>query len=148
MQVLAKQFRELSTAEKRCVHLFLGKHALSKWREYCATHRRLTYVETVCGTHQTLDTGLPADAFDSAIAGHDIKRVGKRYQEPIAAMQDDDLILPDPIAFAYYTLYNLFNKYAEMEPVDDWLIVNQALSTELEETNWQSLLEAAIKEAT
>ncbi|MEM9089445.1 MAG: hypothetical protein AAGC93_11955 [Cyanobacteria bacterium P01_F01_bin.53] len=147
MNTLATQFHELSGSEKRKVHLSLGEHALSKWREFCATHPRMDYVETVCGTHQTVDTQLPADAFQSAREGRDIKNVAKRYQEPIVAIQDDDLIFPDPTTFAYYALYNLFNKYAKHKSVDDWLIVNQALSSEQNESQWQPLLDDAIKKA-
>lgn len=62
-------------------------------------------------------------------------------------MQDDDLTFPDPIEFAYYALYNLFSRYTQQEPIDDWLIVNQALSSEEDESQWQLLLAAAIQKA-
>ena len=148
MNSLATQFKELPDPDKRSVHLILCEHALSKWREYCATQRRIDYVETVCGTHQVVDTELPADALHSAREGCDIKNVAKRYQEPIAAIQDDNLTFPDPIEFAYYALYNLFHKYAAQEIVDDWLIVNQALSSEEDESQRRTQLETAIQRAT
>lgn len=148
MDTLAKQFHDLSADERRNVLLFLGESALRKWREYCSIHRRISYVETVCGTHQSVDTELPADACQAAREGCDSKNVANRYQEPIAAMQDDDLTFPDPVEFAYYALYNLFNKYAVHETVDDWIIVNQALSSEEDESKWGATLEAAIQEAT
>ena len=34
-----------------------------------------------------------------------------------------------------------------IEDVDDWLIVNQALSSETDQTQWAPLLEAAIRQA-
>ncbi len=62
-------------------------------------------------------------------------------------MQDDDLTFPGPVTFAYYALYNLFKKYAGHEEVDDWLIVNQALSSEPDASRWSELLESAIHKA-
>jgi hypothetical protein len=47
------------------------------------------------------------------------------------------------MVLAYYANYNTFNKYIRNEDVDDWLIVNQALSAEPDESRWQLLLEAA-----
>lgn len=146
MNTLADQFHQLTHAEKRSVHLFLGQHALLKWHYYCSSNRRrLFYVESVCGTGQIVDTKLPTDAFDSAREGRDVKGVANRYREPIAAIQDDDLTFPDPIKFTYYSLYNLFIKYAQQEVIDDWLIVNQALSSEQDDAQWPILLETAIQ---
>jgi hypothetical protein len=147
MPTLAEQFAVLSPDAKRRVHFILGAHALSKWHAYCNDHPRVHYVETVCGTRQTVDSSLPGDALACAEQERDDREVAERYQEPIAAMQDDDLEFPDPVAFAYYAIYNLFRKYAKHEPLDDWLIVNQSLSSEQEESQWRSLLESAIQSA-
>lgn len=54
---------------------------------------------------------------------------------------------PDPLEFAYYAVYNFFRKYALNEEVDDWLIVNQAVSSEEDETKWERALPRAIEEA-
>ena len=148
METLAKQFHDLPVDRRRKVHLFLGEAALRKWRKYCSAHRRIGYVETVCGTRQSVDIELPADACQAAREGRDNKNVAARYQEPITAMQDDDLIFPEPVEYAYYALYNLFNKYAARESVDDWLIVNQALSSEEDESKRVGTLESAIHKAT
>lgn len=67
-----------------------------------------------------------------------------RYQEPIAAMQDDDLIFPDNVAFAYYSIYNLFERYVTSRNIDEWLIANQALSSNGEGTDYASILSEAI----
>jgi stalled ribosome rescue protein Dom34 len=147
MQTLADRFQDLSAAQKRVVHQFLCEHALAKWREFCESKKHIVYVETVCGTQQAVDMVLPDDALRSARESRDIAEVDRRYSEPIAAMQDDDLSFPKPITFAYYAVYNMFNKYVRNEAVDDWLIVNQALSAETDESRWQSLLEAAIERA-
>ena len=147
MLTLRDQFRELSSDQKRIVHLVLCEHALSQWREFCASRGRITYAERVCGTRQRVDSELPADAFQSAQQGRDIANVDQRYGEPIAAMQDDDLTFPEAIEYAYYALYNVFSKYAGKEDVDDWLIVNQAVASETDESKWHSLLHAAIQGA-
>ncbi len=144
---LADRFETLSAAEKRTVHLVLCRHALTRWREFCAGRPPIHYVESVVGTGQTVDPDLPADAVESARAGRDLQQVAARYREPIAAMQDDDLTFPEAITFAYYAIYNLFGKYAESRAVDDWLIVNQALAAEQEESRWRPLLAAAIAQA-
>lgn len=146
MSTLADQFQQLTPAEKRSVHLALGRHALLKWQGYSASERRLSYVESVSGSRQVVDTDLPSDAYRSSCEERDLNHVVERYGEPIIALQDGDLVFPESIEFAYYSLYNLFKKYALKEEIDDWLIVNQALATESEESRWRMLLEAAIQD--
>ena len=147
MNRLAKAFKELSAAERRYVHLRLGEYALFKWDEYCASHRQINYIESVCGTHQTVDIELLTDAFYAACRGHDTRNVACRFQEPILAMQDDDFTFPESVEYAYYALYNLFKRYAEQKKVDDWLVVNQILSAEMNEVKRRSLLETVIQQA-
>jgi hypothetical protein len=120
---------------------------LSKWREFCSRQGPIRYAEGVCGTRQTVDPELPVDAFRSAQEGRDIADVDQRFDEPITAIQDFDLEFPQTIEYAYYALYNLFRKHAGKEDVDDWLIVNQAISSEIDESRWPFLLEAAIRKA-
>ena len=146
MPTLADKFAELSPDAQRRVHFVLGRHALEKWRDYCTANPVMHYVESVCGTDQSVDVSLPDDAFACAERACDDRQVAKRYREPIAAMQDDDLEIPETMAFAFYAIYNLFNKYAKNEPVDAWLIVNQSLSSEQGEPLWRALLELAIKD--
>ncbi len=147
MHTLANRFHDLSASQKRMVHQILCEHALAKWREFCESKRRIAYVETVCGTHQAIDMLLPHDALRSVKESKDDAEVDRRYGEPIAAMQDEDLSFPKPITFAYYAIYNTFNRYVLNADVDDWLIVNQALSAETDESRRQLLLEAAIERA-
>lgn len=147
MRKLAADFHELSIAEKRHAHLCISEYALSKWYEYCASRPPISYVETVCGTHQTVDTELPAAAFCAACEGNDSRDIAHRFLEPISAMQENVLTFPEPIEYAYYALYNLFRKYAEQKDVDDWLIVTQVLSIEVSESQWRPLLETAIQQA-
>ena len=147
MPSLREDFAKLSAEERRRVHLYLSEHALSNWHEFCADQPRIRYVESVCGTHQSVDTSLPDDAFTCVQQSQQNEEIARRYQEPISAMQDLDLELPDSVAFAYYAIYNLFRKYAGHESIDDWLIVNQALSSEQDDSKWHALLESAIQKA-
>ena len=144
---LADDFFALSPDRRRSVQFTLCQHALEKWHVFTKTYDRIEFVETVVGTRQLVDKLLPFDALASARQGSDSGSVAKRYLELVTAMQDDDLSFPENINFAYYAIYNLFNKYAQEQAVDDWLIVNQALSSELDRAAWDVLLSAAIYRA-
>lgn len=114
---------------RRIVHISLCRRALARWQGYCRSAVDLSYVESVAGTRQQVDPQLPDDAFETVLREAPGEEISQRYMEPITALQDDDLILPDDIEFAYYAIYNLYRKYARNQPVDDWLIVNQALAS-------------------
>ncbi|MCE9582215.1 MAG: hypothetical protein K8T20_06960 [Planctomycetes bacterium] len=147
MSAASEEFLAFTAEKKRAVHLALCEQALDRWNRYIAGNPVLEYRESVCGTLQKVDTALPYDALTAAKTGSDPGDVGNRYAEPIAAMQDDDLEFPDDVEFAYYSIYNLFGKYVEGAPVDDWLIVNQALSSEAAEDAWLPTLEDAVRVA-
>lgn len=147
MSSLREEFSALAPRQKRLVHLALCEHALARWMAFTGSRGDITYTETVCGTKQVVDVTVPQDALKCAKQSRDVANVQKRYWEPIVALHDGDLELPDAVAFAYYSLYNLFRKYTGIEDVDDWLIVNQAISSEVDDTQWAPLLEAAIRQA-
>jgi hypothetical protein len=147
MKSLADTFFTLNPSQRREVHIALCEYALGKWDEYASSQGQLWYTETVVGTRQQVDKRLPADALESASRGIDSERVEERYQEPITAMQDDDMAFPENIEFAYLAIHNLFEKYVPREDVDDWLIVNQALSSEIDNEKWNILLSGAIQRA-
>jgi len=140
MPTLAEAFFGLDQPGKYQAHLFLCQYALGVWRAYIREHGPITYIDSVVGAHHTLDHMLPHDAVLSVEEGEDLTGVAGRYAEPITALQDDDLEFPDQIEFAYYAIYNLFRKYIQDAPIDDWLIVNQALSSEADPTKWEGLL--------
>ncbi len=142
---LADEFFVLSPEQRRSVHFTLCEHALGKWNLYAKAQNKIEYVETVAGTRQEVDKKLPFDSFSSTLQGIDLLNVAERYKEPIVALQDDDLTFPENITFAYYAIYNLFKKYVKIEVVDDWLIVNQALSTEDDSEAWATLFNDAIQ---
>ena len=131
-RALAAHFTELAPSQKRVVLFDLAAHAVAAWEQYADLNPSLSYIESVVGTRQVVDRRLPIDALQSARLGVDLTHVEQRYLEPIAALQDDDLVLPSHIQFAYYSIYNLFKKYVRGAPIDDWLIVNQAISAELD----------------
>ncbi len=145
MQSLHDQFLALDAAGRRAVHFELCEFALHRWWAFVEQAAPIRYVETVVGTEQLVDTRLPDDALACAQAGEDTRRVAVRYREPVAALQDDDLEFPDPVEYAYYALYNLFRKYVLGQAIDDWLIVNQALSSSERPLEWQMRLGVAIR---
>jgi len=144
---LAEEFLALSPDRRRIVHERLVEHALDKWKAYARSRGAISYQETVIGTVQTVDTSLPEHALAAVRSGVGIADVDARYGEPIAAMQDKDLYFPDAVEFAYYAIYNFFRKYGLKQEVDDWLIVNQAGSSEENEKKWAGVLKKAIQKA-
>ena len=142
--LLVDEFLALNAQQRRAVHFALCEYALAKWNLYANAHNEITYVESVVGTRQEVDKLLPLDAFLSVHRGLDSFNVAQRYREPIAALQDEDLTFPENITFAYYAIYNLFQKYVAQKTIDDWLIVNQALSAAEDRQAWPILLDDVV----
>jgi hypothetical protein len=145
---LAETFHQLTPGHQRQVHLALCEHALAVWVGYVKTRAPICYTDSVVGMRHEVDIELPADALRSARAGADLANVKSRYREPIVAMQDDDLMFPDPVTFAFYAIYHCFKKHACREDIDPWLIVNQALSSDDDSNSWKPRLTQAIAAAT
>lgn len=137
-------FFGLDAVDRRRVQLALCRNALEVWEAYAGSQSPISYHDSIVGMPHVVDVGLPRDAFTGAVARTDVRSVVDRYAEPIAALQDGDLELPDHIEFAWYAIYNLYQKYVLDRAVDDWLIVNQALSAESDPERWPVLLEEAI----
>jgi len=149
MSPLASSFFQLNANARRRVHFRLAALALEQWETFCTNNGTIKYRDSVVGLTHVLDPRLPGDAINASRSDQVVTSVRQRYLEPIVAMQDDDLesVLPSNVQFAYYGIYNLFNKYAEQDSqIDDWLIVNQCLSS-LPESTWDSVLHQAIAEA-
>ena len=149
---LRERFLELPDDARKQVHQYLCAQALEGWQKYTDEFKRITYNDSVVGMFHVVDLQLPADAFNAAFlppaTNHQtaIAEIDYRYQEPMTALQTWDLEFPDNIQLGYYSIYNAFRKYARAEPMDDWLIVNQALSVATNERNWNRTLEAAIQQ--
>ena len=144
---LDDDFRALSPAQRRAVHEQLVRHALEHWKVYAEREGEIRYRESVVGTEQIVDPTLPADAFSAACTGQGCAAVARRYDEPRAALQDRDLEFPEAIGYAYNAVYNFFCKYGLGEEVDDWVIVNQAGSSDPDESRWAKTLQRAIAAA-
>ncbi|MFJ9371468.1 hypothetical protein ACIRRA_44705 [Nocardia sp. NPDC101769] len=122
-------FLQLGADHRRQIHLSLCEDALATWIGYVqGKPAPLRYRDSVVRMRHNVDLELPADALRCARAGVDLADIGNRYLEPITALQDGDLVFPDPVEFAYYAIYNCFCKYVRGDDSSDWLIVNQALS--------------------
>jgi hypothetical protein len=143
MENLAAAFINLERAQRRQVHIQLCHSALDVWEAYMQRQPPLTYVDSVVGMHHVVDALLPRDALLSVVTGTDQSAVARRYLEPIAALQDDDLTLPTEIEFAYYAIYNLYRNYVEGAAINSWLIVNQALAA-VEPSRQRAVLAQAI----
>lgn len=139
-----EQFSDLNAEQKRFVHLELCKNALSIWGKYIENADEISYTDSIVGTFQIVDKSLPKEAFEAVIIGQDFANIENRYNEPIAAMHDEDLEFPNEIEFAYYAIYNLFNKYVVKRNIDNWLICNQALAAEIKSERQKFLLNEAI----
>ena len=138
-------FDALDQQGRRAAQLALCRHALAVWEAYVQRHGPIMYVDSVVGMEHCVDSTVPRDALASVQAGVDRANLAYRYQEPIVALQDDDLELPDRIALAYYAIYNLYRNALAGATIDDWLIVNQALSAETDPAQWHRLLANAIQ---
>lgn len=147
---LMDDFHTLPAAARKRVHRYLCRMALEVWNDYTAASGPIRYSDSVVGMAHTVESQLPTEAFQAAFDSSDdvAAAIAQRYLEPIAALQDFDLELPDKIQFAYYAIYNAFRKYAAGESTDDWLIVNQALSAMPANADIRALLDTAIKQAT
>ena len=145
---LGESFRQLTPERQRDVHLLLCEEALQIWNEYAARKAPIVYYDSVVGVRHKVDVRLPHDALHSARLGCDVDDVQHRYLEPTVAMQDDDLVFPRTIKFAYYAIYNCFRKHACGEDLDPWLIVNQALAADDSEAAWTKRLTKALSAST
>ena len=141
-----ERFLALSPPERRVVHELLVEQALARWKAHAGKEGEIRYRETVTGTEQIVDAGLPEDAVRAVRSGEGVDAVNRRYGEPSTALQDSDLSFPEPVEFAYYAILNYFRKYALQRDVDDWVIVNQAVSS-LDERKWEDTLRSAIEKA-
>lgn len=145
---LRDEFLQLPADARKKVHQFLCAKALECWMRFADSKKKITYCDSVVGIIHNIDFQLPADAFQTAFGDCDkaaSDAIAQRYLEPITALQDIDVEFPAEIEFAYYTIYNAFLKYAQQENIDDWLIVNQALSAATPLAECRILLQSAIE---
>ena len=123
-------FVALAPERRRAARVLLTEQvALRVWREFVTQRGRIRYRDSVTGGAHELDAGLPARALGCLHGTGDADAVAEAYREPIAALQDLDLELPEHSQFAYYAIYNLFRRYGRNEAIEEFLIINQVLSS-------------------
>lgn len=108
--------------------LNLCRKALAVWEAQFPPGSELKYEESVTGTAQTLDVHLPREALQELVDSELHSDVQARYREPIVALQDLDLEFPESAELAYYAIYNTHLRYRQGRPIEEKLILNQALS--------------------
>jgi len=141
--LLVSAFIAMSAEQKRAVHLQLCGRAVQVWEKHFPPGSGLAYRESVVGTLQFLETSQPREALASIREGRDLADIESAYGEPIAALQDDDLKLPEPALCAYYAIYYAFQLHVLRKVVDPLLIVKQALSA-VEDHEMTSVFQQAI----
>ncbi len=105
------------------------EQALRVWERHYPPGTKQSYYESVTGSSQELDIELPGEALEAVRAGADNKSIWDRYREPIIALHDEDVELPESALFAYYAIYNAYRRYIGQDPVEETLLINQALSS-------------------
>ncbi|MFJ9532766.1 hypothetical protein [Herbaspirillum sp. NPDC101396] len=128
MKQLARQFFLLSTEKRRVAFLFLAKRALDSWKMHFPKDSHLQYRESVTGSTQIVEVDLPLDAIKEIESITFDASVANRYREPIAALQDGDLELPEQVEFAYYGIYNVHQLLRQSVSIKEELILSQLLS--------------------
>lgn len=139
---LPESFLDLNAHEKKQSQIKACTFALSVWKTYCAQRKEMIYSDSIVGMAHRVEKDLPEKALQAVIDGLVSPEITQAYREPIVALQDMDIDWPDQIEFAYYAIDNLYRKYALNLPIDDWLIINQALSSESNSSQWEDLLES------
>jgi len=105
--------------------------ALVAWTTY-VLRARPAYVDSVVGLRHVVDPDLPARALDEVRARHDepdVRATVLAWVEPVVALQDQDLVLPERYEYAFYAIYNLHRLVFEPNPeITPALVLSQAIS--------------------
>jgi hypothetical protein len=133
MKQTAANFFSLPDAKRRSALLRLCAESLTVWESHYPPEASISYQETVTGSIQVLDVGLPREALQAAQSGVGDPEIHERYKEPIVALKDNDLEFPEVAEFAYYAIYNAYRLYVIGAKIEEKLILNQALSALPEE---------------
>eukprot|EP00163_Fabomonas_tropica_P009530 TRINITY_DN1934_c0_g1_i6.p1 TRINITY_DN1934_c0_g1~~TRINITY_DN1934_c0_g1_i6.p1 ORF type:complete len:118 (+),score=12.19 TRINITY_DN1934_c0_g1_i6:78-431(+) len=109
------KFGALPHAQRIGIASELARLAVIRWHMYLDKYGPYRYMEGVVGTFHTMEDSLPADAYAQSVgilggqgtgvfSRPRLGWIGKRYQEPVVAMQDDDIELPSEVEYAYYAV--------------------------------------------
>jgi hypothetical protein len=121
--------------------------ALEVWKEW-AGNRAIEYIDCVVGMLHLVDVTLPARALAAVEGGEDLLGIERDYVEPIVAMQDGDLDMPPEVKDAYYSIYNLVRFARGDAGSTAVLVLDQAISSRLEEADATDLLRSWWREVT
>ncbi len=138
-----ERFLTLDPERRRRVQIALCALAVDAWEREIAPDPP-AYHDSVVGLFHVVEVDLPRDALEAVRTGVDARDVWRRIGEPLAALQDGDLELAGHLELAWYSVYNLYVRSLRGRDVDDWLIVNQALSANPDPASWVPTLRAAI----
>lgn len=139
MKELHTKFISLDANEKKKALIKACTYSLAAWDAFTKKSKKLSYRDSVVLMKHQIEKGLPRNALQAVIDGLPNKRIEECYLEPIAALQDMDWEPPENIEYAFYSIYNLYRKYCEGAEIDDWLIINQSLSSETDEKKWNAM---------
>lgn len=128
MKHLADQFFSLGSEQKRLAILLLAKRALHSWRNHFPEGAHLQYQESITGSTQIVELNLPEDAIKEVESSTFDAGVAERFKEPIVALQDMDLELPEQAELAYYGIYNAHRLFKQQANIEEKLVLNQLLS--------------------
>lgn len=140
-------FEKLEPRQKQIANRILCNGALQCWERFCLENPVASGEDPETGEPFLLEVTLLQQALADGETGADRHGIAERLQGLIDALETEQMILPQPVTFACYAIYNYFRKYGAGEVVDDWLIANQAISSETDETAWVPLLLNAIWDA-
>ena len=144
MKELYNTFISLDYEAKKKAHIKACTFSLDSWQLFVKKGKNLSYRDSVVFIKHKIDKSLPMDALEAVIAGEQRKEISESYLEPIAALEDMDWRPPEYVEYAYYSIYNLYRKYCEGSDIDDWLIINQSLSSEKNEEKWDSMFKSIL----
>lgn len=130
MSDISQKFLALSASKKKTIHLAVCQYSLEEWEKYSHANAPLSYVDSIVGVRHNVDFDLLREAYDAVRLNKYNNEIATKFLEPICAMQDMDLEFPSLIEYAYYSIYNLYRKYSGNQEIDDWLIVNQSISSQ------------------
>jgi hypothetical protein len=139
MKELHTKFLLLDANEKKKAHIKACTYSLAAWDAFTEKGKNLSYRDSVALMKHQIENDLPGKALQAVIEGLASKEIEECYLEPITALQDMDWEPPENIEYAFYSIYNLFRKYCEGAEIDDWLIINQSLSSETDENKWNTM---------
>jgi len=123
-------FMVLDADTKKKLHIKACQFSLHIWEKFAQQGKNLSYLDSVVSMRHTIDNNIPKRALKAVKMKQSNHEISKNYREPIVALQDMDWQPPERIEFAYYSIYNLYQKYCQGIDVDDWLIINQCIAAQ------------------